>query len=114
MTTAAADILTRITTAAIKLGLGYLLAGRHRDAEQLAVQLEAMGPAQRADVDRVEAERIAELSGMLPPVGGRLAGSLPVDPELDPTIDARLREVDGDVPLEPITHRVGGPLEEGD
>ena len=106
MTPAAADILTRITTAAIKLGLGYLLAGRHRDAEQLAVQLEALGTAKRADVDRVEAERIAEL--------GRLAGSLPVDPELDPTIDRRLREVDGDVPLEPITHRVGGPLEEGD
>ena len=85
MTPAAADILTRITTAAIKLGLGYLLAGRHRDAEQLAVQLEALGTAKRADVDRVEAERLAELSGMLPPV----------DPELDPTIDARLREVDG-------------------
>ena len=87
MTHAAADILTRITTAAIKLGLGYLLAGRHRDAEQLAVQLEALGDTKRANVDRVEAERIAEL--------GRLAGSLPVDPELDPTIDRRLREVDG-------------------
>lgn len=56
-----ADLITRIATAAIRIGVQLVTAGRHRDAEALAIQLEAMGPAQRADVDAVEADALRRL-----------------------------------------------------
>jgi len=66
MSPGAADILTRITTAAMRLGMGYLLAGRTRDAEQLATSLEALGHVPPVDVDAIEAGRGARYARTSP------------------------------------------------
>lgn len=72
MSPGAADILTRITTAAMRLGMGYLLAGRTRDAEQLATSLEALGHVPPVDVDAIEAEARRTLRQDEPTQGGPL------------------------------------------
>lgn len=76
------DILTEGLTFFARL---IIAARSDKDAAAYVTQIRSWGEVPRSEVDRIQAERIAELSGMLPPV----------DPELDPTIDARLREVDG-------------------
>lgn len=58
MTPARLDILTDALTAVARL---IMAARSNRDAEQLRDQLRAMGPAQRADVDAVEAEALRRL-----------------------------------------------------
>lgn len=58
MTPARLDILTDALTLVARL---VMAARSDRDAEQLRDQLRAMGPAQRADVDAVEAEALRRL-----------------------------------------------------
>lgn len=58
MTPARLDILTDALTLVARL---IMAARSDRDAEQLREQLRAMGPAQRADVDAVEAEALRRL-----------------------------------------------------
>lgn len=58
MTPARLDILTDALTLVARL---IMAARSDRDAEQLRDQLRAMGPAQRADVDAVEAEALRRL-----------------------------------------------------
>lgn len=53
------DILTEALTAIARL---IMAARSDRDAEAIVHQLRALGPAQRADVDAVEAERLRELA----------------------------------------------------
>jgi len=55
------DLIVRIASAAIKLGVQFVSAGRHRDAEAIAVQLESMGPIKRADVETIESEAAERL-----------------------------------------------------
>ena len=58
MSPARLDILTDALTLVARL---VMAARSDRDAEQLRDQLRAMGPAQRADVDAVEAEALRRL-----------------------------------------------------
>lgn len=77
------DRLRILTDGLTALAQVIIAARTDRDAAALVHQLRAMGPAQRADVGRVEAERMEELSSMLPPVtpiGGQLG---PLDDEGD-------------------------------
>lgn len=46
-----ATIIIRAVEAVMRLVMG---AATHRDAEAIVHQLEAMGPARKADVDRIE------------------------------------------------------------
>lgn len=56
------DLIVRIVTAAIKLGVQFISAGRHRDAEALLTQLEALAvPIKRADVATIESEAAERL-----------------------------------------------------
>lgn len=73
------DIITRIATAAIRIGVQLVTAGRHREAEDLAERLEAMGPARKADVDAIERDALGRLAPVLTAdemarVGGPLDG----------------------------------------
>lgn len=56
------DLITRIATAAIRIGVQLVTAGRHREAEGLAAQLEAMGPARKVDVDAIEQTALGRLA----------------------------------------------------
>lgn len=96
------DLITRIATAAIRIGVQLVTAGRHRDAEALAVQLESMDPARKADVDGIERDALE-----------RLAGFDPVDPDTLGTLH-RLRRPIAPVLTADELARVGGPLDGGD
>ena len=62
MDTAKIEIISRIVTAAVRLGLQL----RNRDAEALAVQLEEMGRAPRADVEAIEGDALRRLQDSVP------------------------------------------------
>lgn len=107
-----ADLITRIATAAIRIGVQLVTAGRHRDAEALAVQLEAMGPARKADVDAIEREALRRLRQDEPTQSTRT----PIAPDFPGETCPDCGYV-GDLSVgcpECSPHRVGGPLEEGD
>ena len=77
MTPARLDILTSALSAVARL---IIAARSDRDAEAIVHQLRAMGPAQRADVDAVEAEALRRLRQDEPTQSART----PIAPDFPP------------------------------
>jgi hypothetical protein len=106
-------ILTDALTAIARL---IMEARSDRDAEAIVHQLRALGPAQRADVDAVEADARRRLRQDEPTQASPLEKRTPIAPDFPGKTCEDCGYV-GDLSVacpECSPHRVGGPLGEGD
>lgn len=100
-----------------QLAFRLIMAARsRRDAEAIVHQLRALGPAQRADVDAVEADARRRLRQDEPTQSSPVEKRTPIAPDFPGETCEDCGYV-GDLSVacpECSPHRVGGPLGEGD
>jgi hypothetical protein len=110
------DILTDAISIVARL---IMDARSDRDAEALVHQLRALGPAQRADVDGIEARARERLAPDFPEAERKRRQDEPTQTGPLPQADAECEDCGyvGDLSVECpdcSPHRIGGPLDEGD